>query len=299
MADQPLTSTALPRERELAAFAHAAAQLLAGRPSAASGARTVRRRSGSGLQYLDHRDYLPGDELRHIDWRQTARRRRPILKRFEAESSNDWFMLLDASSSMATGGATKWLAAVTATAAMSYALLDLGHRVGLLVHGHTVLAEIPPGRGHAHYAAIARQLAASRPRDTGERSSFGACVRRLRGSCSVLVLSDFLGLGQPQRELAGLRERSVELQALRLWADADQWLPNMGRYELVDVETGDRLAIDVTPALMQQAALTQVATGRQLGSLCRRMQVAFTDWHVADPWQPVLLNHLSQAQSMC
>jgi len=299
MAGESLSHSALPRERELAGFARAAAQLLVNRPSPSSGPRTVRRHSGPGLQYLDHRDYLPGDELRHIDWRQTARRRRPILRRFESESSNDWFVLLDASSSMATSGFAKWRAAVTVTAAMSYALLDLGHRVGLLVHGHTVLAEVPPGRGHAHYANIARQLAALTPPETGERSSFGGCAKRLRGSCSAFVISDFLGLGEPQRELAGLRERSVELQVLRLWTESDQRLPSTGRCELVDVETGSRLTANVTSGLMEQAAAAQAASGQQLRRLCGRLQVAYTDWHVADPWQPVLLSHLSQARSMC
>ena len=92
--------------------------------------RTVKRRAGVGIQHFDHRDYAPGDEVRHIDWRQTARRRRPIVRRFESESVSDWTIVLDASSSMAAHGAAKWQAAVRMAAAMSYALLQLGHRVG-------------------------------------------------------------------------------------------------------------------------------------------------------------------------
>ena len=73
MASTTLTRTALPSEPELQSFARAAAQLLIDRQARAPGARTIARRAGVGIQHFDHRDYAPGDEVRHIDWRQTAR----------------------------------------------------------------------------------------------------------------------------------------------------------------------------------------------------------------------------------
>jgi uncharacterized protein (DUF58 family) len=299
MAGHGLNDPALPTHAELAAFARVAAHLLAEHPAPSAGSRTVRRRSGAGLQFLDHRDYLPGDEVRHIDWRQTARRRRPIVRRFEAESSNDWFLLLDASSSMAHGHGIKWRRAVLATAAMAYALLGLGHRVGLIVHGQSILAEVPPGRGSSHYASIAQLLLSRRPSASGERTAPGSCAARLHGSCSALLLSDFLGVARPQQELGLLRERCAELQALRLWQEADARLPGPGLFELVDVETGQSCVAEATTAAFDRAARESASAGRRLQSLCARMRVACTDWRVDDPWQPVLVSHLSRARSMC
>ncbi|MDE1929872.1 MAG: DUF58 domain-containing protein, partial [Burkholderiales bacterium] len=140
--------TPLPAEPELRAFAHAAAQLLVDRAQRLPGARAVARRAGVGIEHHDHRDYVPGDEVRHIDWRQTARRLHPVVRRFEAETVADWTLLVDASSSMAPAG--KWPAAVALAAALAYALLQVGHRVGLVVYGARRIAEAPPGRGRTH-----------------------------------------------------------------------------------------------------------------------------------------------------
>lgn len=172
MAAPPLTTVALPAEAELRAFATAAAHLLVDRQPRTPGARTVSRRAGVGIQHFDHRDYAPGDEVRHIDWRQTARRRQPIVRRFEAESVSDWTLLLDASSSMACPGAAKWQAAACLAAGLAYALLQAGHRVGLVVFGARVLWHCPRGRGQPHYAAIAGRLATLQPRAAGERSTW-------------------------------------------------------------------------------------------------------------------------------
>ena len=143
MAKPTLIHAALPSEPELQSFARAAAHLLTERLPHALGSRTVRRQAGVGIQHLDHRDYAAGDEVRHIDWRQTARRRRPIIRRFESESVADWTVVLDASSSMAVQGAAKWQAAVRMAAAISYALLDHGHRAGLLAFGAHVGHHLP------------------------------------------------------------------------------------------------------------------------------------------------------------
>ena len=112
MATSSLIQAALPSEAELQAFATAAAQLLIERQARIQGTRTVKRRAGVGVQHFDHRDYAPGDEVRHIDWRQTARRRHPVVRRFESESVSDWTIVLDASSSMAVNDAAKWRGAV-------------------------------------------------------------------------------------------------------------------------------------------------------------------------------------------
>jgi len=118
-----------------------ASQLLAEHPTPALGSRTVKRRAGVGLQHLDHRDYVPGDEVRHIDWRR-QRADSGDRAQFEAETSGDWFLMLDASSSMTVEDASKWHAALRATAAMAFALLEIGHRVAVVAFASDVVAEV-------------------------------------------------------------------------------------------------------------------------------------------------------------
>ena len=69
---------------------------------------------------------------------------------------------------------------LTVAAALSYALLHLGHRVGLLVFGERVRAECPRGRGAQHYAALARLLSTLEPAPVAERSALGACTPGLK-----------------------------------------------------------------------------------------------------------------------
>ncbi len=299
MATAALTAAALPGEAELQSFARVAAHLLTERLPHTLGSRTVRRRAGIGIQHLDHRDYMVGDEVRHIDWRQTARYRRPILRRFEAESVVDWTILLDVSSSMQVHGGGKWRAAVRASAAMSYALLELGHRVGLLCFGTRVVAQCPRGRGQPHYAAIARLLATLRPSTAGERSDLGACARHLHGTASVFVISDFLTDDEMRRDLAALLARCTALHALQVTDIADTRVQAAGDFDLVDVETGARIHARAAAEASAGATRERAAMTHRLRGFCTRRSIAFTDWNVAQPWQQTLVAHLARARSIC
>ena len=299
MATQPLNLAALPAQAELQAFAAAAAQLLVERLPRAPGPRVVSRQAGVGLQHLDHRDYAPGDEVRHIDWRQTARRRAPVLRRFEAESAADWTLVLDASSSMAVHGGAKWRAAVRMAAAMSYALLQIGHRVGLLVFGTRVRAECARGRGQAQYAAIARLLATLQPAPAGERSEIAACVPHLHAAGSVFALSDCLAADEMRRALAALLQRCTAMHVVQVSDAADATLPLAGEFDLVDVETGARRPVWADAPAHAAAAAERAAMTVRLRRFCSRSGVAFTDWDIARAWQHTLLRHLVQARRHC
>ena len=299
MATPVLIRAALPSESELQSFARAAAQLLVERLPHTQGSRTVNRRAGVGIQHLDHRDYAAGDEVRHIDWRQTARRRRPIVRRFESESVSDWTLLLDASSSMAVHGAAKWRAAVRMAAAMSYTLLELGHRVGLLAFGGHVLSEIPRGRGQHHYAAIARRLVELQPARAGERSELGVCARHVHGAASIFAISDFLADDEMRRDLSALLQRCTALHALQVTDSAETELQMAGDFDLVDVETGARMQTRTGEEVNALAAGERAAMTDRLRHFCARSGIAFTDWDVAQSWQHTLLRHLIQARSVC
>jgi uncharacterized protein (DUF58 family) len=237
--------------------------------------------------------------VRHIDWRQTARRRQPVVRRFEAESVADWTLLLDASSSMAVQGAAKWRAAVRMAAAMAYALLHLGHRVGLLVFGQRVLAHCSGGRGQHQYAALARLLATLQPAATGQASALGVCARHLHGAASAFVLSDFLADDEMCRDLAALAQRCQALHAVQVSDAAETRLALAGEFDLVDVETGDRLHALVGEGASGQAAAERAAMSQRLRSFCARGGLPHTEWDSAQPWQHALLRHLVQARSNC
>jgi uncharacterized protein (DUF58 family) len=299
MASPTLIEPVLPSGPELQSFARAAAQLLIDRQARAPGARTIARRAGIGIQHFDHRDYAPGDEVRHIDWRQTARFRRPIVRRFESESVSDWTVVVDASSSMAAHGAVKSQAAAQMAAAMAYALLHIGHRVEVLAFGARVLAHCPRGRGQHHYVQIARLLSALRPAPSGERSELGVCLRHLHGTASVFVVSDFLADDEMCRDLAALRQHCTALHAMQVSDDADTELDETGELDLVDIETGARTQAIASASANAFATGERAAMTARLQGFCARSGVTFTDWNVMQPWQRTLLSHLVRARSHC
>jgi uncharacterized protein (DUF58 family) len=299
MASPALIDAALPSEPELQSFARASAQLLIDRQARAPGARAMARRAGIGIQHFDHRDYAPGDEVRHIDWRQTARFRRPIVRRFESESVADWTILVDISSSMAVHGAAKARAATRMAAAMAYALLHLGHRVEVLAFGSRVLAHSTRGRGQHHYATIARLLAALRPDPSGQCSELGACVPRVHGDASAFVVSDFLADDEMGRDLGALRQRCTALHAMQVSDSAETGWRDTGEFDLVDVETGARMQAVLGDGPSASAARERAAMTARLRAFCARSGVAFTDWDVSRPWQGTLLAHLLRARSHC
>jgi uncharacterized protein (DUF58 family) len=299
MATQTLIRAALPSEPELQSFASAAAQLLIERLPRAPGTRTVSRRAGVGLQHLDHREYVPGDEVRHIDWRLTARRRHPVVRRFESETTSDWTILLDASSSMATHGAAKWQAGVRMAAAMSYALLQLGHRVGLLAFGERVLSQCRRGRGQHHYAAIARLLTTLQPVYTGERSELSVCAPHLQGAASIFAISDFLAGDEMRRGLGAILQRCTALHVVQVREAAEVRLREAGEFDLVDVETGAQMQARASESANVLAAGERTAMTARLRGFCDRSGVAFTDWDIAQTWQQALLRHLLRARSSC
>ena len=110
-------------EAELGSLARVVDRLLNTRHLLAPGQRTNRLRPGFGVEFLDHREYSPGDDIRAVDWRSSARSRHPQIRRYSDEAASDWCILLDCSSSMAFGRNRKWSLAVQCAAAMAYRLV--------------------------------------------------------------------------------------------------------------------------------------------------------------------------------
>jgi hypothetical protein len=137
------------------------------------------------------------------------------------------------------------------------------------------------------------------PSATGERGDLGACVRRLRGSASVFVVSDFLAEDEMRRDLAAVLERCTSLHAVQVGHDSETQLPVAGEVDLVDVETGARLSARADAQASAAATAARAEMTRRLRTFCHRSGIAYTAWDVRAPWQQTLIGHLIQARSVC
>ncbi len=142
-------------------FRQAARMELLGRRShlLRTGFHSLRRR-GQGRTFESLRDYVQGDDARHIDWKATARRRKPIVREYEVERHQNVLLMLDAGRMMtaAVGRLTKLDSAVNAALLVTHAAVTHGDKVGLLVFAEDVLAYLPPRAGKGQVGRVLEAL---------------------------------------------------------------------------------------------------------------------------------------------
>jgi uncharacterized protein (DUF58 family) len=152
-------------------------------------------RRGSSVEFAEHKEYAPGDELRHVDWKTYGRSDRLYVKRFEEETELHALFVIDVSASMRYGeGRTDKLrfAAVVA-AAMSYLLVTRRDRAGLLLSPGEA---VPVGARPGHLRRILAALVAARSTARSGRADLPSALLRADALCKrrtqVVVLSDLL-----------------------------------------------------------------------------------------------------------
>jgi len=252
------------------------------------GYRTAHRGAGTDLAGL--RDYVEGDDARHIDWNVTARLNEPQLRVFTEDRELTAWLLLDRSASMAVGAPGRGKDDVLSELALVLARLfgRGGNRVGALLYDtglydtglydtglyDTGLSDtgtvrtIPPGTGRRHALRIGAELARSAAGDRARNGQHGrttdlaamldAVAKLARRRALIVVVSDFIGDGDWGRSLLRLVPRH-EVVALRITDTADDELPDVGLVVIEDAETGEQLVVDSSDPLLRARLRAGVA----------------------------------------
>lgn len=278
---------------DLNGISRAVERMLAGSPLLAPGSRQHRRHAGSGLEFRDFRDFVPGDDPRSIDWRASARGTIPQVRRYYDDRSTDWMLCLDRSASMATAGGGKWHLALQLAAAFAYLLLDLEHRVGLVVFSEQVDELCRPGRGRAAFAHLLRQLYAVQASHGGSASRLASCIPHVPAGSQVLLLSDMLASDAMLPDLDRLSLRADGVRVLQLADPADCRADGAGQVTLTDIERGGSLSAWLDEALRERVAKAFSEWQAGLAAGCRQRGIAFSSSSVGDDWKSALLAHLS------
>jgi uncharacterized protein (DUF58 family) len=184
---------------------------------------------GSSLEYAENRPYVPGDDLRHLDWRSYAKTDRFYLKQFEDETNLRATIALDASRSMSFGSTavTKLRYASCLAAAIGYLLLEQRDAIGLAVIDTELRGFVPP---RATAENLSRIFDTMEGLDPSGKTDFGSVLPRLAERVTprslVVLISDFLD--DPAQILSGisqLRQRGCGVIALHLMDPAEIELP--------------------------------------------------------------------------
>lgn len=211
------------------------------------GGHNTSRYAGSGQEFLDHRQFHHGDDLRAVNWRAYLRLEKLFLKMFQLEPRVPVRILFDVSLSMTTGGVCKFEYARKLAAAMCYVGLVRLDSICLQPFAERLQDSFTASGGRHRFQPAMDYLAGIRP---GGRTNFMECVRQFldrfpqRGL--AILISDFLDEEDFEKPLQFLADFGHELLAVQVWAEEDRVPPWDGELELEDAESGQKveLALD-------------------------------------------------------
>lgn len=253
---------------------------------------------GQGMEFEEVRPYVPGDDVRHIDWNVTARTGAPHIKEFREERELCLQLVLDVSGSVDFGsggrdGKTdKRLQIARLAGALAYAAIRNGDQVGLMTFTDRIERFLPPRKSRGHAWAVMRS-AWERSAD-GKRTDLAGALsevgRHLKRRAVVCVLSDFVSEGDYERELAILSRRH-RVNCFLVHDRLEVALPSLGLVDVEDAETGKRRLVDLGKLAAKQSLETRLRTLRRLGVKCSAVG---TD---DDPFQHLLQHFRRLEQS--
>jgi uncharacterized protein (DUF58 family) len=203
---------------------------------------------GQGMQFSEHRVYQPGDDVRHIDWKVSARSRDPMIKKYEEERELTVFLVVDVSGSKSFGSMKKLKSETAAEIAgmLAYAAVHTGDKVGLLLFGGEVEKIIPPKKGKQHVLRVIRDVLMFQPKTRGTdlKGALESAGRIMKHGGIVFVISDFMATGYDValKRLA----RRHDVVAVSVGDARELEVPEVGQLVLSDPETGAETWVDTS-----------------------------------------------------
>jgi uncharacterized protein (DUF58 family) len=256
---------------------------------------------GQSVEFLQHREYAPGDDLRRVDWKVWAKQDRYYVKQYEEETNLRCTMLVDVSGSMmyGRGPLNKYDYAATVAASLSYLLLRQQDAVGCTTFDDSIRSATPVRSKRNHLSSIINALAVSEPR---EKTDLYRILREVaerqprRGM--VLVMSDLFG--DTQATLKGLkllRQRGHDVLLFHILDDDELDFPFDGPTRFEGLETADFL--NCNPRALRQGYLD--ALGKFLDEIrvgCAHNTVDYAVLRTSQPLDAALAKYMSNRLGM-
>lgn len=208
------------------------------------GGHNASRFAGPGQEFLDHRHFHHGDDLRAVNWRAFLRLEKLFLKMFQVEPRVPVRLLLDASESMSTGGGIKWDFARRLAAALSYVGLVRLDTICLQPFRETLGESFVCGGGRHRFQPAVSFLSGV---ETGGATNFLRVARDFSAEFQqrglAVIVSDFMDAEDVEKPLQSLADYGHELMLVHVWAPEDREPPWEGELDLVDAESGAKLEV--------------------------------------------------------
>lgn len=243
---------------------------------------------GSSIEFAEHRQYYPGDEIRHIDWRAAAKTDRYYVKEYEEETNLKAYLLVDASGSMAYKGKSpaKFQFAQYVAASLAYLMLHQRDAVGLVLHDTRIRKLIKPRAHSKHLLYILRALEQAAPSgETALAPLWHQTAEQLTRRSMIVILSDCFGnTAELLRALQHLRHRRHEVLLFHILAPEEIEFPfkKWTQFRSLEQRTDLRL---VDPLQLRREYLANFS--RFLDDLREACGKTLVDYHLLRTDQPV------------
>ncbi|PIQ87262.1 MAG: DUF58 domain-containing protein [Candidatus Omnitrophica bacterium CG11_big_fil_rev_8_21_14_0_20_45_26] len=201
---------------------------------------------GQGIEFADVREYVPGDDIRTIDWNVTARSDKTFVKKYVEERELTVLFVVDGSGSQHFGTASKFKSTIAAEicALLAFSAIRNNDKVGLLIFTDEIEKIVPIKKGRSHALRVIREILFYEPKrkKTNLKAALEHLQKSLRRNAIIFIVSDFMddGYEKPLKVLG----RKHDVIAIRLVDPREKKLPRSAMLELEDAETGEKVLVD-------------------------------------------------------
>jgi len=257
---------------------------------------------GFSVEFSEHREYSPGDDLRHLDWVAWARSDRFYIKQYEQETNLRAYILLDVSNSMGfryKSRVTKFTYGCYLTACLSYLMCRQQDVVGVVAFDEDVRFHLPPSSTPAHLDRLFTSLEKLKPsRKTAMAETFHKLADRIDKRGLIIVISDLYDdSSEIVKALQHFVYKKHQVIVLHLMDPAELEFPFDRVVSLVDMETNERMQVD--PAAVKDSYLEQL--NLYLENYKRQCSSRHIDYRLTTtdtPYDRMLLDYLTRRKTV-
>ena len=209
---------------------------------------------GRGMEFAEVRDYVPGDDVRTIDWNVSARMGHPFVKKFTEERELTVVLAVDVSASkrFGTHASTKNQLAAEISALVAFSALRNNDRVGLLLFSDEVELFLPPRKGREHGLRVLREVLAFEPKGRGTNilHALESLQQVVRKRAVVFLISDFWDQGY-EKTLRTMAKKH-DIVSISIEDPRENMLPPVGLISVRDPETGREGILDAASRTVRE-----------------------------------------------
>jgi uncharacterized protein (DUF58 family) len=248
------------------------------------------KKSGSGVEFADHRDYQPGDDFRYLDWNVYQRFDRLLLRLYEEEEDLAIYFIIDTSSSMGFGGAKKLKYAKRVAAALAYVGLANLDRVSIVSTTDRVLGRMPATRGKARIFKVFRFLRELKPEgQTNLEDAMKTFVAQNKRRGLAVLITDLYDPQGFERGINVLRYNKFDPFVVHVSDDTESRPKLAGDVLLYDCETGEEREVTVTARVLERFAQAYKEYLSEIDRFCTSKQVPYIHADVSVPFDELIL----------